>query len=195
MILGAIADDFTGASDLANTLAKGGHADLPLRRHPGRRRRRRGGGRRRRAQVAHHRRPPRRSPSRCAALDWLSAQGCRQIIFKYCSTFDSTDAGNIGPVAEALADALGEAAVVVCPAFPGAGRTVYQGHLFVGDRLLSESGMERHPLTPMRDPDIRRVLARQSHGPVGHVAAAGRRRRRRGDRRGAGRRGGGRAAG
>ena len=169
MILGAIADDFTGASDLANTLAKGGmrtflYAGIPA------------GGAGAAAEagvVALKSRTIAASEAVAqsrAALDWLSAQACRQIIFKYCSTFNSTDAGNIGPVAEALADALGETAVVVCPAFPGAGRTIYQGHLFVGDRLLSESGMERHPLTPMRDPDIRRVLARQSNGPVGHVA-------------------------
>ena len=81
--------------------------------------------------------------------------------------------GNIGPVAEALADALDARGVVVCPAFPGAGRTVYQGHLFVGDRLLSESGMERHPLTPMTDPDLRRVLARQSRASAGACAAGG----------------------
>ena len=73
-----------------------------------------------------------------AALQWLQAQGCRQIVFKYCSTFDSTPQGNIGPVGEALAQALGVKGVPACPAFPGAGRTVFQGHLFVGDRLLSE---------------------------------------------------------
>ena len=93
-------------------------------------------------------------------------------MFKYCSTFDSTTEGNIGPVAEALARKLGAAGVVVCPAFPANGRTVYQGHLFVNDRLLSESGMERHPLTPMTDPDIRRWLTRQCTSPVGHVSHA-----------------------
>ena len=74
------------------------------------------------------------------ACDWLTDQGCKQIVFKICSTFDSTDEGNIGPVAEALADRLGETCVIVCPAFPENGRTVYQGHLFVADRLLSEEG-------------------------------------------------------
>ena len=106
------------------------------------------------------------------SLDWLLAQGCTQIFFKYCSTFDSTPEGNIGPVADALAEALGADRVIVCPAFPGTGRSVYQGHLFVGDRLLSESGMETHPLTPMTDPDLRRWLARQSRHAVGHVGAA-----------------------
>jgi uncharacterized protein YgbK (DUF1537 family) len=104
-----------------------------------------------------------------AALDWLKAQGCRQFLFKYCSTFDSTPEGNIGPVAEALAEALAADRVVVCPAFPSLGRTLHQGHLFVGDRLLSESGMERHPLNPMTDPDSRRGRSSQCRGPLGHV--------------------------
>src|SRR3954471_21894698 len=105
------------------------------------------------------------------ALHWLKAQGCRQVVFKYCSTFDSTPVGNIGPVAEALADALDVKGVVACPAFPAMGRTVYQGHLFVGDRLLNESGMQAHPLTPMTDADIRRWLRRQTRSEVGHVSA------------------------
>jgi len=106
------------------------------------------------------------------ALEWLLAQGCRQILFKYCSTFDSTPEGNIGPVAEALADALGASHVVVCPAYPTLKRSIFCGHLFVGDKLLSESGMENHPLTPMTDPDLRRWLARQTRGDVGHIPAA-----------------------
>jgi uncharacterized protein YgbK (DUF1537 family) len=106
-----------------------------------------------------------------AALDWLRAQGCEQIFFKYCSTFDSTPDGNIGPVADALADALDADRVIVCPAFPGAGRSVYQGHLFVRDRLLNESGMQHHPLTPMTDADLRRWLAPQTRHPVGHIPA------------------------
>ena len=104
-----------------------------------------------------------------AALRWLQEQGCRQFVFKYCSTFDSTPEGNIGPVGEALARALDLKGVAACPAFPTAGRTVYQGHLFVGDRLLNESGLENHPLNPMTDPDLRRWLARQSKEPVGLV--------------------------
>src|SRR3712207_4555985 len=104
--------------------------------------------------------------SSLAALDWLRELGARQIFFKYCSTFDSTPEGNIGSVADALLDALGAATTVVCPAYPANGRTVYNGHLFVGDRLLSESPMAQHPLTPMTDPDIVRVLARQTARPV-----------------------------
>ncbi len=106
-----------------------------------------------------------------AALKWLQAQGCRQILFKYCSTFDSTPAGNIGPVAEALLDALQADVAVVCPVFPATGRRLFMGHLFVGDRLLSESGMEKHPLNPMTDPDIRRWLRLQTKGEVGLVDA------------------------
>src|SRR5262249_43450412 len=105
-----------------------------------------------------------------AALAWLQGQGCRQFLFKYCSTFDSTPAGNIGPVGEGLADALGGEGGVARPALPPLGRGPYQGHLFVRDRLLSESGMENHPLMPMTDPDLRRWLARQTKSPVGHVA-------------------------
>jgi len=96
-----------------------------------------------------------------AACDWLLDQGAGQILFKYCSTFDSTEFGNIGPVAEALLDHLNEALTVVCPAFPANSRTVFQGHLFVGDRLLSESGMRHHPLTPMQDSDLVRLLGKQ----------------------------------
>lgn len=170
MKLGCIGDDFTGSSDLANTLAKGGMKTVQY------------GG------IPDHPAPPdveagvialktRSIPApeavrlSLAALDWLRAQGCTQIFFKYCSTFDSTPEGNIGPVAEALAEALGADRVIVCPAFPGTGRSVYQGHLFVADRLLNESGMQDHPLNPMSDADLRRWLARQSRGPVGHVAA------------------------
>ncbi|WP_343315371.1 four-carbon acid sugar kinase family protein [Brucella sp. BE17] len=85
-----------------------------------------------------------------AALQWLQGHGARQIFFKYCSTFDSTPEGNIGPVADALSDALGAKAVIVCPAFPANGRTVFNGHLFVGRQLLQDSPMKDHPLTPMQ---------------------------------------------
>ena len=169
MLIGVIADDFTGAGDIANTLARGGLATaqyLGLPARPAEPEVEAG-------VVALKSRsiPAAEAVAQSlAALGWLRAQGCRQIVFKYCSTFDSTPEGNIGPVARALAEALGVGAgVVVCPAFPGAGRTLYQGHLFVGDRLLSESGMERHPLTPMTDPDIRRWLGRQVGEPVGLV--------------------------
>jgi uncharacterized protein YgbK (DUF1537 family) len=107
-----------------------------------------------------------------AALGWLRRTGARQILFKYCSTFDSTERGNIGPVAEALLDALGSDLTLYCPAFPEAGRTIFKGYLFVGDVLLSESGMKDHPLTPMRDPSLVRVLQAQSRGRVGLVQYA-----------------------
>lgn len=170
MILGAIADDFTGAGDLAGILVEGGLRTTLLTR------------------VA----DPIPSDGDAvvialktrsvpvgdavaqslAALARLRELGCRQIVFKYCSTFDSTRTGNIGPVAEALADALDARGVVVCPAFPANGRTVYQGTLFVGDRPLSESGMRDHPLTPMTDSDIRRWLGHQTTRPVGHLEHA-----------------------
>ena len=168
MLLGCIADDFTGASDLANTLAKNGMATVQFVGVP-------------------HGAPPACEAGVVAlktrsiaaseavrqsleALRWLQAQGCTQFLFKYCSTFDSTPEGNIGPVAEALLDALDAPIAVVCPVFPETGRTLYQGHLFVKDRPLSESGMEKHPLNPMTDPDIRRWLRRQTRGEVGLVS-------------------------
>ncbi|MDB5522297.1 MAG: hypothetical protein JWM58_60 [Rhizobium sp.] len=166
MLLGAIADDFTGASDLANTLAKGGMSTVQFA----------GTG-----QGAPDceagvvslktRSIPAAEAVRLSleAARWLLDQGCEQIIFKYCSTFDSTPEGNIGPVAEALLDLLDVEIAVVCPAFPGAGRRIFMGHLFVGDRLLSESGMQNHPLTPMTDPDIRRWLRLQTRGEVGGI--------------------------
>ncbi len=170
MLLGCVGDDFTGSSDLANTLAKAGmrvtqYSGVPEGpAAPGVEA----------GVVALKSRTIDKAeavPLSLLALEWLAAQGCRQFVFKYCSTFDSTPDGNIGPVAEAMAKALGETRVIVCPAFPGAGRTIYMGHLFVNDRLLSESGMEKHPLTPMTDPDIRRFLGLQTRLKVGHVAA------------------------
>lgn len=166
MILGCIADDFTGASDLANTLARGGMATTLYVGTPATAPDCEAG-----VVALKSRSVPASDAMRqsLAALAWLQAQGCRQFLFKYCSTFDSTPAGNIGPVAMALLDALDAPYAIVCPAFPSAGRKLFQGHLFVGDRLLSESGMERHPLTPMTDPDLRRWLGRQVPGPVGLV--------------------------
>src|SRR5207344_430422 len=105
-----------------------------------------------------------------AALDWLRGAGARQCYFKYCSTFDSTPAGNIGPVTDALIDALGTDFTIACPAFPENGRTIFRGHLFVGDELLSDSGMRNHPLTPMRDANLVRVLQQQTARKVGLVA-------------------------
>jgi uncharacterized protein YgbK (DUF1537 family) len=102
----------------------------------------------------------------------LRALGAQRFLFKYCSTFDSTDAGNIGPVSEALLDFVGGGQTIACPAFPRAGRTIYSGHLFVNGVLLSESPMKDHPLNPMRDSDLRRVLGRQTSLPVGLIAFA-----------------------
>lgn len=170
MLLGCIGDDFTGSSDLGNTLTKAGMRvtqyvgvpDTPATSD---------------VEAGIVALKSRSIPVEeavklsLAALEWLRAQGCTQFLFKYCSTFDSTPQGNIGPVAEALADALGARQVLVCPAFPAAGRSIYQGHLFVTDKLLSESGMQNHPLTPMTDPDIRRWLGHQIKGTVGHIPA------------------------
>ncbi|KTC33062.1 hypothetical protein AO260_24480, partial [Pseudomonas sp. ABAC21] len=102
-----------------------------------------------------------------AALEWLRAQGCEQIFFKYCSTFDSTAAGNIGQVSEALLKALDSDFTLACPAFPENGRTIFRGHLFVQDQLLNESGMQHHPLTAMTDANLVRVLQSQSAQKVG----------------------------
>jgi uncharacterized protein YgbK (DUF1537 family) len=168
MLIGAIADDFTGASDLANTLARGGMRTVQFVGVPD-------GAGDAGAEAGVVALKSRTIPAAeavaqsLAACEWLLARGCRQILFKYCSTFDSTPAGNIGPVAEALIARLGADIAVVCPAFPTNRRTVYLGHLFVGDRLLSESGMEKHPLTPMTDPDLVRVLRAQTKGEVGLV--------------------------
>ncbi|MEL7398755.1 MAG: 3-oxo-tetronate kinase, partial [Pseudomonadota bacterium] len=170
MKLGCIGDDFTGSSDLANTLAKQGMRTVQYTGVPA-------GDAAQDVEagvIALKSRsiaPDAAVAQSLAALSWLKAQGCTQFFFKYCSTFDSTPDGNIGPVADALADALEADRVIVCPAFPGTGRSVYQGHLFVSDTLLSESGMENHPLTPMTDPDLRRWLALQTKYAVGHVSA------------------------
>ena len=171
MLLGCIGDDFTGSSDLANTLAKQGMRVMQYTGVPSRA----AAPEVEAGVVALKTRsiePADAVRRSLEALDWLRAQGCRQYFFKYCSTFDSTPQGNIGPVADALADALRAEPVVFCPAFPGAGRSIYQGHLFVGGQLLNESGMQNHPLTPMTDPDIRRWLGLQSRHAIGHVAAS-----------------------
>jgi uncharacterized protein YgbK (DUF1537 family) len=167
MILGVIADDFTGASDVAAMLARGGMETLLLIGVPAQQQLACEAG----VVALKSRSIPAADAVRqsLAALDWLQSQGCRQILFKYCSTFDSTPGGNIGPVGEALAERLGVLGVVACPALPENGRTVYLGHLFVKGRLLNESGLERHPINPMTDPDIRRWLARQCRREVGLV--------------------------
>ena len=167
-LLGCIADDFTGATDLANMLVRSGMRtvqmiglpSVPL-------------GPEVDAIVVALK--SRTIPAAAAvqqslaALDWLQAAGCRQFYFKYCSTFDSTSTGNIGPVSEALLARLGADFAIACPAFPENGRTICRGYLFVGDVLLNESGMQQHPLTPMTDPNLVRVLQSQSRGQVGLV--------------------------
>ena len=168
MLLGCIGDDFTGSSDLANTLTKQGMLAVQYTGVPGEP----AAANVEAGIVALKTRSIDAKDAvvqSLAALQWLKAQGCRQFFFKYCSTFDSTHAGNIGPVADALADALEADCVIVCPAFPATGRTVYQGNLFVNDVPLNQSGMQNHPLTPMTDADIRRWLSHQSNYQVGHV--------------------------
>ncbi|CAE6779495.1 3-oxo-tetronate kinase [Paraburkholderia nemoris] len=172
-LLGCIADDFTGATDLANMLVRGGMRTVQTIGVPT-------SNEAVEADALVVALKSRTIPAAdavaqsLAALDWLRAQGCRQFFFKYCSTFDSTDAGNIGQVTDALLDALradtgATAFTIACPAFPENGRTIYRGHLFVGDTLLNESGMENHPLTPMRDANLVRVLQRQTGAKVGLV--------------------------
>ncbi|MGW2477229.1 3-oxo-tetronate kinase [Streptomyces sp. NPDC001665] len=164
-VLGCMADDFTGATDLAGNLVATRHRTVitigapvdPLPETDA-------------VVVALKTRTAPADDAVRAALDAhraLREQGCTRFWFKYCSTFDSTPHGNIGPVIDALLDATGAPWTIACPAFPANGRTVYQGHLFVGDRLLSESGMRHHPLTPMTDPDLVRVLGAQTRHPVG----------------------------
>nr|WP_163504032.1 3-oxo-tetronate kinase [Halomonas socia] len=168
--LGAVADDFTGATDLANNLVRAGMRCVQLIGVPG------GSINIGDADAVVVALKSRTRPvdqaveESLASIDWLIKQGACQVFFKYCSTFDSTDEGNIGPVADALLKRIGSDQTVMVPAFPANGRTVYQGHLFVMDRLLNESGMQNHPLTPMKDPDLVRVLGRQTPHSVGLVA-------------------------
>lgn len=168
MILGCIADDFTGASDIANTLTNGGmqsalYSGVPKLTEP------------ESVDAGIVSLKTRTVPANEAveeslkAARWLLDQGCEQLYFKYCSTFDSTKEGNIGPVADALAGLLDESQVLFSPAFPAAGRTVYQGQLFVNDSPLHESSMKNHPLTPMTDSDLRRWLSSQTSTPIKHV--------------------------
>ena len=169
MLLGCIADDLTGATDLALMLVRGGlrtvqvigvpddPASLPQ------------------ADAIVVALKSRTIPAEdavaqsLASTEALLAAGARQFFFKYCSTFDSTDRGNIGPVTEALMERLDCPFTLACPAFPATGRTVYLGHLFVGDVLLSDSPLKDHPLTPMRDPNLVSVLGRQTACKVGLV--------------------------
>ncbi|WP_431109741.1 3-oxo-tetronate kinase [Variovorax paradoxus] len=174
LLLGCIADDFTGATDLANNLVRAGMRVVqaigvpatPLDAEVDA------------VVVALKSRtiaPAEAIAQSLAALRWLQAQGAQQIYFKYCSTFDSTPQGNIGPVTEALMEALQCDFTIATPAFPDNKRTVFKGYLFAGDVLLNESGMQNHPLTPMTDPNLVRVLQAQCKRKVGlidHAAVA-----------------------
>jgi uncharacterized protein YgbK (DUF1537 family) len=168
LLLGCIADDFTGATDLANNLVRAGmrvvqtigvptgplDVDVDA------------------VVVALKSRtiaPAEAIDQSLAAWRWLQAQGVQQVYFKYCSTFDSTPRGNIGPVTEALMDAIGCDFTIATPAFPDNARTVFKGYLFVGDVLLNESGMKDHPLTPMTDANLVRVLQAQCRRKVGLI--------------------------
>lgn len=168
MRIGVIGDDFTGSGDVANTLAKAGANTVQTVGIPD-------GSPPTDVEAVVVSLKSRSIPAAdavaqsLAACRWLVAEGAEQILFKYCSTFNSTPDGNIGPVAAALLAEIDAPVALVCPAFPANGRTVYQGHLFVGDRLLNESGMEQHPLNPMTDADVRRWLARQTELSVGHL--------------------------
>jgi uncharacterized protein YgbK (DUF1537 family) len=166
--LGVVADDVTGAADLAGLLVRDGlrtvlalgparDEELPDPEA---------------VVVALKSRTAPRADAVAWSLDalsWLRELEARRVFLKVCSTFDSTPEGNIGPVADALLDALGGDVALVCPAYPANGRTVYQGHLFVGDRLVSETSMASHPLTPMTDPDLVRWLGRQTRRRVALV--------------------------
>ena len=169
ILLGCIADDFTGATDLASMLVRHGMTTVQLIGAP------EDGvdpGEAQAVVVALKSRTiaaDQAIAQSLAALAWLRARGAQQILFKYCSTFDSTERGNIGPVSEALLEALGADFTIACPALPENGRSIYLGHLFVGDQLLSDTHMRHHPLTPMTDSNLVRVLQGQSKAPVGLV--------------------------
>ncbi len=189
MILGVIADDFTGATDVASMLVRAGMRTVQVIGVPNVAPKTQRGALHLPPEGAHPawggpapdadaivvalktRTIPAAEAVResLAALRWLQAAGMRQCYFKYCSTFDSTPAGNIGPVTEALMNALGADFTIACPAFPENGRTIFRGHLFVGDELLSDSGMRQHPLTPMTDANLVRVLQAQSTRKVGLI--------------------------
>lgn len=167
MILGVIADDFTGATDVASMLVRAGLRTVQVIGVPD--------GPAPEADAVVVALKSRTNPAQeavrdsLAALEWLQAGGARQFYFKYCSTFDSTAEGNIGPVTEALMQALDTDFTIACPAFPENGRTLFRGHLFVGDQLLSDSGMRQHPLTPMTDANLVNVLQAQLQGRAGLV--------------------------
>jgi uncharacterized protein YgbK (DUF1537 family) len=160
-IIGCIADDFTGASDIASFFVKGGMSATQVNGLPNKND---DVPQSQALVVALKIRTESKQVAITQALDallWLQAAGCKVFYYKYCSTFDSTAQGNIGPVIDALLEALALPQALVCPALPANGRTVYQGHLFVFDQLLQDSPLKDHPLTPMRDSNLTRLLAPQ----------------------------------
>ncbi len=172
MLLGCIADDLTGATDLALMLTRNGMRTVQVMGVPDDKMALDGIDA---VVVALKSRtnPVDEAVSwSLASADALLARGAQQLFFKYCSTFDSTDQGNIGPVAEALLEKVKGEIALVCPAFPATRRTVYLGNLFVGEVPLAESPMKDHPLTPMRDSNLVRVLQRQTKLPVDLVPYA-----------------------
>ncbi len=168
--LGCIADDFTGATDLANNLVKSGMRTIQLNGVP-----KKNSIERIDADAVVIALKSRTIPAKQAvkqslqALKWLQGQQAKQIYFKYCSTFDSTADGNIGPVIDALMKALNTTFTIATPAFPDNKRTVFKGYLFTGDVLLNEGGMQNHPLTPMKDANLVRVLQSQTKRQVGLI--------------------------
>ena len=169
ILIGAIADDLTGATDLALMLARNGMKTVQVIGVP---QERVSFGDAEAVVIALKSRTI--AADEAVAMALASAMvlrdaGAEQFLFKYCSTFDSTPAGNIGPVAEALMDFLEVPIAIACPAFPATGRSIYQGHLFVGSALLSDSPMRDHPLTPMRDANLVRVLQAQASARVGLI--------------------------
>ncbi len=169
MLLGVIADDMTGATDVALMLNRAGMRTVQVIGVPS------AGSALPEAEAVVVALKSRTNPVAEAVADSLAAceallkAGARQILFKYCSTFDSTAEGNIGPVANALAERLGVKLAIVCPAFPANGRSIYQGHLFVGAVPLHESSMKDHPLTPMRDSNLMRLMSAQAKTETGLV--------------------------
>ncbi|MFZ7174578.1 3-oxo-tetronate kinase [[Pasteurella] aerogenes] len=170
-MLGVIADDFTGASDIASFLVENGLSAVQMNGVPSK-------------PLAESvdavviSLKSRSNPvdeaiaQSLSALDWLQQNGATQFYFKYCSTFDSTAQGNIGPVTDALLAQLGADFTVITPALPVNGRTIFNGYLFVGDVLLNESGMRNHPITPMKDASLIRLMDAQAQGKTGLVAYA-----------------------
>jgi len=169
VLLGCIADDFTGATDLASFLVASGMRTVQLMGIPTEPVDLDGADAVVIALKTRTQKTDQAVAESLRALQWLQQQQCEQYYFKYCSTFDSTPAGNIGPIADACLDALGEKFTIACPSLPINGRSVYNGYLFVNGVLLNESGMQHHPLTPMTDANLVRVLAAQTKHRVGLV--------------------------